>query len=307
MCYNICVMLEKCEICPRKCKVNRIEGEKGFCNLDDKVKIALVSSHDYEEPCISKECKNTKSSGTIFFSNCNLRCVYCQNYEISSIEKGKIISVQRLAEIFIESQERKVNNINLVTPTMYVPQIIEAIKISKKKGLHIPIIYNSNGYENVETIKMLNGYIDIYLPDLKYYSDDIAIKYSKAPNYFEIATKAILEMYKQVGNVVLDEDGIIKKGVVIRHLILPNHMQNTKRILKWIKDNFDENVYVSVMAQYFPTYKAKEIEEINRKINIREYREVEKYLYSLNIKNGYIQELGKHEEEYVPKFDFRGV
>ena len=300
-------MLEKCEICPRKCNVNRIKGEKGFCNLDDKIKIALVSNHDYEEPCISKEGKNSKSSTTIFFSNCNLNCIYCQNYEISGMEKGKSVSVKRLSEIFLESQDKKVNNINLVTPTMYVPQIIEAIKIAKKDGLIIPIIYNSNGYENVDTIKMLDGYIDVYHPDLKYYSNDLALKYSKAPNYFEIATKAIKEMYKQVGKVVLDKDGIIKKGVIVRHLILPNHIQNTKRILKWIKENLDENVYVSVMAQYFPTYKAKEDDKINRKISLKEYREVEKYLYSLDIKNGYMQELGKHEEEYVPKFDFSGV
>ena len=211
MCYNICIMLEKCEICPRKCKVNRLKGEKGFCNLGDEIKIALVSSHDYEEPCISGIGKNTKSSGTIFFSNCNLRCVFCQNHEISQEGKGKNITVERLGEIFIEQQKRNVNNINLVTPTMYAYQIIEAIKIARGKGLNIPIIYNSNGYENVDTIKALNGYIDIYLPDLKYYSDDIAIKYSSAQHYFEIATKAIIEMYNQVGAPVFDENGIIQK------------------------------------------------------------------------------------------------
>ena len=307
MCYNIFIMLEKCEICPRKCKVNRINGEKGFCNARDKVKLALVSCHDFEEPCISGVGKNTKSSGTVFFSNCNLRCVFCQNHEISSSGKGKEITVQRLAEIFIEQQNRKVNNINLVTPTMYIPQIIQAIGIARSKGLNIPIIYNSNGYENVEALKMLEGYIDVYLPDLKYYSDEIAIKYSSAPNYFKIATEAIKEMYRQVGNPEFDENGIIKKGVIIRHLILPNYIQNTKRILKWIKENMPEGIYVSVMAQYFPTYKAKEMEKINRKINIKEYKEVENYLYTLGIENGYMQELGKHEEEYVPEFDFRGI
>lgn len=190
---------------------------------------------------------------------------------------------------------------------MYAYQIIEAIKIARKNGLKIPIIYNSNGYENVETIKMLNGYIDVYLPDLKYYSDIISIKYSKAPHYFEIATAAIKEMIEQVGNPEFDENGIIKKGVIIRHLVLPNHIQNTKNILKWIKENLNEDVYVSVMAQYFPTYKAKKIEGIDRKINNKEYREVEKYLYSLDIKNGYMQDLGKHEEEYVPCFDYRNI
>ena len=298
--------LKKCEICPRKCKVNRLE-EKGFCNLGSEIKIALVSSHNFEEPCISGIGKNTKSSGTIFFSNCNLRCVFCQNYEISAKGKGKTITIERLAEIFLEQQERKVNNINLVTPTMYAYQIIEAIKIAKEKGLHIPIIYNTNGYENVETIKALNGYIDVYLPDLKYYADELAIKYSSAPHYFDIATKAIKEMYNQVGSPKFDESGIIQKGVIIRHLILPNHIQNTKKILSWIKENIPEDVYISVMAQYFPTYKAKNIEKMNRKINIKEYREVESYLYALNLENGYMQDLGKYEEEYVPKFNFKGI
>ena len=307
MCYNIFTMLEKCEICPRKCKVNRLKNEKGFCKVGDKIKIALVSQHDFEEPCISGIGKNTKSSGTIFFSNCNLRCVFCQNHEISNEGKGKEITIERLAEIFLEEQERKVNNINLVTPTMYAYQIIEAIKIAKSKGLHIPIIYNSNGYESVETIKDLNRYIDVYLPDLKYYSEDLAIKYSSAPKYFEIATKAIKEMYNGVGSPIFDEMGIIQKGVIIRHLILPSYVQNTKRILKWIKENMPKDIYISVMAQYFPTYKAKEMDKINRKITLKEYREVENYLYTLGLENGYMQDLGKHEEEYVPKFDFTGV
>ncbi len=299
--------LEKCEVCPRECKVNRLKDEKGFCKLGSEIKIALVSSHDFEEPCISGVGNDTKSSGTIFFSNCNLRCVFCQNHDISQEGKGKPITISRLAEIFLEQQDRKVNNINLVTPTMYAYQIIEAIKIAKNKGLHIPIIYNSNGYENIETIKALNGYVDVYLPDLKYYSDDIAIKYSSAPNYFKIATEAIKEMYKQVGSPIFDDNGIIQKGLIIRHLILPNYMQNSKRILKWIKENMPQDVYVSVMAQYFPTFKAKKIEKLDRKINIKEYREIESYLYSLDLENGYMQDLEKHEEEYVPNFDFRGV
>ena len=238
MCYNIFIMLEKCEICPRKCKVNREKREKGFCNAGDRIKIALVSLHDFEEPCISGRGKNTKSSGTIFFSNCNLRCVFCQNYEISNLGKGKEISTKRLSEIFLEEQERKANNINLITPTMYIPQIIEAIKLARKNGLNIPIIYNSNGYENVETLKLLEGYIDVYLPDLKYCSNELSIKYSSAPNYFEIATKAIKEMYRQVGAPKFDEHGIIKKGVIIRHLILPNYILNTKKNIKMDKRKY---------------------------------------------------------------------
>lgn len=186
---------------------------------------------------------------------------------------------------------------------MYAYQIKEALDIAKKNGLSIPIIYNTNGYEKVETLKELNGYIDIYLPDLKYYSNELSKKYSNVDNYFEIATKAIQEMSKQVGKPVFNEEGIIQKGVIIRHLILPNHLQNTKHILKWVKENMPNDTYISVMAQYFPTYKAKQDELLNRKLTKKEYQEIENYLYTLNLENGYMQELGEHEEEYVPNFD----
>ena len=292
--------LEKCEICPHRCGINRKKGNKGRCKCDDKIKIALVSIHNYEEPCISK----IHGSGTIFFSNCNLNCIYCQNYEISQLGRGKEITIEELSKIFLSQQDKKVNNINLVTPTMYVFQIIEAIKIARDKGLNIPIIYNSNGYETVETIKALKGYIDVYLPDLKYFSNEMSLKYSKVNNYFLNATKAIKEMYNQVGTAKFDENGIIKKGLIIRHLVLPNHLQNSKHILKWIKENMPEDVYVSVMAQYFPTYKAKEDKYINRKLNKKEYKEIENFLYTLNLTNGYMQELGEHEEEYVPKWEY---
>lgn len=292
-------MLESCTLCPHKCGINRLEGNKGRCKCDDKLKIALASLHAFEEPCIS----GTNGSGTVFFSNCNLNCIYCQNYEISNLGKGKEITVEHLAEIFFKQQEKNAHNINLVTPTMYVYQIIQAIKIAKSKGLNIPIIYNSNGYENIETIKLLNGYIDVYLPDLKYYTNELSKKYSNVDNYFGTATQAIKEMYNQVGKAKFDENGLITRGVIIRHLVLPNHVQNTKNILKWIKENMPEDIYVSVMAQYFPTYKAKNDNLINRKLNKKEYKEVLNYLYSLDLKNGYIQELGSHEEEYVPNFD----
>ena len=217
--------LECCTICPHNCKINRTKNP-GRCKSTDKIKIALYSIHNFEEPCISGE----KGSGTIFFSNCNMNCVFCQNYEISQLGRGKEITIEELANVMIKQQERNVQNINLVTP------------------------------------KLLEGYVDIYLPDLKYYYDDLAKKYSKVDNYFEIATKAIQEMYRQVGTPVLDENGVMKKGLMIRHLILPNEVQNSKKVLKWIKENIDSNVYVSIMAQYFPTYKAKEIPEIARKI-----------------------------------------
>lgn len=290
--------LEKCEICPHNCKVNREDGRLGRCRCNDKIKIALVSTHEFEEPCISGK----NGSGTIFFSNCNLNCIYCQNYEISQLGKGREITVEELAKIFLKQQEKKVNNINLVTPTMYAYQIIEAIKIARENGLNLPIIYNTNGYEKVETIKALDGYVDVYLPDLKYYSDTLSKKYSNVDKYFEIATKAIKEMYKQVGQATFNEEGIIQKGVVVRHLVLPNHLQNTKHILKWIKENLGD-IYVSIMAQYFPTYKAKGDSEIGRKLTKKEYKEIENFLFTLDLKNGYIQELGEHEEEYVPKWD----
>ena len=291
--------LEKCEICPHECGINRTKNQIGRCKSTDKIKIALYSIHKFEEPCIS----GGNGSGTVFFSNCNLNCIYCQNYEISQEGKGREISVEELADIFIKQQNRKAENINLVTPTSYTLQIIEAIKIAKKKGLSIPIIYNTNGYEKVETLKLLEGYVDVYLPDLKYYDDELGKKYSKVDKYFEIAVKAIKEMYRQVGSPKLDERGMIKSGLMIRHLVLPNNIENSKKILKWIKENIDENVYVDIMAQYFPTYKAKDSKDLNRKLTKEEYKEIEEYVYDLNIKNGYMQDLGEHEEEYVPKWE----
>ena len=291
--------LDKCLVCPHQCGVNRNSGEIGRCKSRATLRVALYSVHKYEEPCISGE----NGSGTVFFSNCNLNCVFCQNYQISQEGFGKEISIENLAEIFLKQQERNVENINLVTPTSYAIQIIEAIKIARKKGLNIPIVYNTNGYENVETIKKLEGYVDIYLPDLKYYYNDLAKKYSKVDNYFEIATSAIKEMYNQVKKSEFDDRGIMKKGMIIRHLILPGEVENSKMVLKWINENLPKDIYVSLMAQYFPTYKAKNIEDINRKISKEEYKEIEDFLYSLELDNGYIQELGEHEEEYVPEWN----
>ena len=294
-------LISKCEICPRKCKVNRYE-KKGYCRCDDKVRIALVSKHYFEEPCIS----GRNGSGTIFFSNCNLNCIFCQNHDISQGGKGIDVTVERLAEIMLEQQKRGANNINLVTPTMYVEQIIKAIDIAKDDGLNIPIVYNTNGYEEVETIKKLNGYIDIYLPDFKYFTNELAIKYSKATNYFEKVTSVLLEMQSQFDEYVFDGE-IMKKGMIVRHLVLPNHIQNSKNVLKWIKENLRKDIYVSVMAQYFPTYKAIGDELIGRKLSFSEYRKIEQYFYGLDIKNGYIQDLGKHEEEFVPDFNMNNV
>ena len=292
------VLLEKCTICPHNCGINRTNNQIGRCKSKDTVKIALYSTHNFEEPCISGK----KGSGTVFFSNCNMNCVFCQNYEISQQGKGKEITIEELAEIFIKQQEKDVENINLVTPTSYVPQIIKAIQIARNKWLKLPIVYNTNGYEKVETLKMLEGYVDIYLPDFKYSDNELAKRLSKVDNYFEIATQALTEMYKQTGKAVFDDRGIMQKGMIIRHLVLPNHILNSRRVLKWINENMHD-VYVSVMAQYFPTNKAKDIEDINRKLTKEEYEQIENYLYRLDLENGYIQELGEHEEEYVPKWD----
>lgn len=289
--------LEKCTICPHMCKINRFKNI-GKCKSDSNVKVALSSLHYFEEPCIS----GSSGSGTIFFSNCNLNCIYCQNYQISQEGIGTNISIKELSDLFLTQQSNGANNINLVTPTSYVYQIVEALKLAKSQGLTIPIIYNTNSFENIDTLKYLEGYIDVYLPDLKYYSDDLAKKYSNVTNYFSTATAAILEMVKQVGLPQFDNNGIIQKGVIIRHLVLPGHIQNSKHILKWLKNNIDGKAYVSIMAQYFPTYKSKYDPIINRKLNNKEYKEIENFLYTLDLKNGYIQDLGKHEEEYVPKF-----
>ena len=291
-------LLEKCAICPHNCGINRLNNQIGRCKSKDTVKVALYSTHDFEEPCISGK----KGSGTVFFSNCNMNCVFCQNYEISQQGKGKEISIEELADIFIKQQEKDVENINLVTPTSYVPQIIEAIKIARGNGLKLPIVYNTNGYEKVETLKLLEGYVDIYLPDFKYSDDDLAKRLSKVDNYFEIVTEALKEMYRQTGKAVFNDEGIMQRGMIIRHLVLPNHVLNSRRVLKWINENMHD-VYVSVMAQYFPTYKAKEIDDINRKLTKEEYEQIENYLYRLDLENGYIQELGEHEEEYVPNWE----
>lgn len=292
--------MKSCNLCAFNCNVDR-ENKLGVCRCALIPKLALATIHKWEEPCISGE----KGSGTVFFSGCNFKCDFCQNYTISQQGFGKEITTERLSEIFLELQEKGVHNINLVSPTPYVQVIIEAIDIAKSNGLKLPIVYNTNSYENVDTIKLLDGYVDVYLPDLKYFENETAMQFSKAPDYFETATTAIAEMVKQVGVPMFDENGIIKKGVIIRHLVLPNHLTETKKIIEWVKNTLDNKVYLSIMAQYFPTYKAKEIPEIARKLNKREYNYILKMVEDIDF--GYIQELSNCEEEYVPKFDLSGV
>lgn len=292
--------MENCKLCAFNCNVNRDE-KLGHCKCGSNPKLALASIHMWEEPCIS----GTNGSGTVFFSGCNFSCVFCQNHQISHEQFGKEITVERLAEIFLELQAKNVHNINLVSPTPYIHSIIKALDIAKQNGLTIPVVYNTNSYENVETIKMLKGYVDVYLPDLKYFDNELGLKYSKIPNYFNVATEAIREMISQVGTPIFDENGIIKSGVIIRHLVLPTHLTETRKIINWIKENLPNDIYVSVMAQYFPTYKANEFEELGRKLSKREYEFILNMVCELE--NGYVQELGSHEEEYVPNFDLQGI
>ena len=292
--------MENCKLCAFNCNVNR-DKNLGHCKCGSNPKLALASIHMWEEPCIS----GTNGSGTVFFSGCNFNCVFCQNHQISHKQFGREITVERLAEIFLELQTKNVHNINLVSPTPYVHSIIEALDIAKQNGLTIPVVYNTNSYENVETIKMLKGYVDVYLPDLKYFDNNLGMKYSKVPNYFDTATQAIKEMLSQVGTPKFNENGIIKSGVIIRHLVLPTHLTETRKIITWIKENLSKDIYVSVMAQYFPTYKANEFKELSRKLSKREYEFIINMVCELE--NGYVQELGSHEEEYVPNFDLQGI
>lgn len=289
--------LSKCDICPRKCGINREKDELGFCQMKDKIKIARYSLHYWEEPIISGET----GSGTIFFSGCNLKCIFCQNYKISSENIGKEISVERLKEICLELQNMGANNINLVTGTHFLPLIKEALTLAKKEGLTIPIVYNTSSYENVESLKEMEGLIDIYLPDLKYYDNKLAENFSLANNYFEIATNAIKEMVRQTGKPVI-ENNIMKKGVIVRHLLLPNHLEDSKKIIKYLHDTYNEDIYISIMNQYTPIKKFDKYTELNRTLTDKEYDELVNYACDLNITQAFIQEGETCKESFIPDF-----
>lgn len=288
-----------CNICPRKCNIDR-NKQVGFCGMSDKIKIARAELHFWEEPCIS----GTNGSGTIFFSGCPLKCVYCQNNEISSGGFGKEISVSRLAEIFKELEEKGAHNINLVTPTHYSEQILDALKIYRPD---IPIIYNCSGYESVETLKKFRGIVDIYLTDIKYFDGEVSKKYSKAENYFEAASCAVKEMISQQPENIFDENGIMKKGVIIRHLVLPLNVTQTKKILEWIKSELPDNVIISLMSQYLPVGKAYEYKEINRRLTTREYEKALDLFDKFGFVNGFMQELSSSKEDFIPPFNLEGV
>lgn len=295
-------ILKECTLCNRNCKVNRFE-KLGVCMADSKVKIARAELHMWEEPPIT--FKN--GSGTVFFSHCNLKCVFCQNHEISQEFKGLEVSIERLSEIFLELQEKGAENINLVTPTHYVPQIIETLDIAKKNGLTLPILYNTNGYDTLETIKSLDGYIDVYLPDFKYFKDDYALKYSKIKSYKDNLLPLLHEMFNQVGKPVFSEDGKLLKGMVIRHLMLPGLLFDSKKVIDTIYKTFGDDVFISIMNQYTPMHKACEYKEINKPLNPKHYDSLIEYAAFLGVKNAFIQESGTNTTSYVPSFEFQGV
>jgi putative pyruvate formate lyase activating enzyme len=277
-------ILENCRLCPRKCNVNRLKNERGYCGLGYLPMISSYHPHFGEEkPLVGKN-----GSGTIFFTSCNLSCVYCQNYEISQFRIGKEISFEELSDIMIELQKIGCHNINLVTPTPQVPQIIKSLSIAIEKGLKIPLVYNTNTYDNVEILKLLDGIIDIYLPDLKYSEDEIAFKYSNAKNYFEIMKKNVKEMYRQVGNLILDENGIAIKGLIVRHLVLPNNLAGSEKIFKFLKEEISEDVFLNIMDQYYPCYLAFQFPEISRRITEEEFERVVNLAKEIGLKRIYI-------------------
>ncbi|MBN1053793.1 radical SAM protein [Clostridium botulinum] len=296
-------MLEECTLCYRECNVNRLNNELGFCRASKNVKVARAALHLWEEPPIS----SGKGSGTVFFSHCNLNCVFCQNHDISQEFKGMDISIERLADIFLELQEKGANNINLVTPTHYVPQIIEALEISKSKGLNIPILYNTNTYDSLETIKALDGYIDVYLPDFKYFNDKYSIKYSKASDYSINAIKIIDEMVRQTGKVKFDSASHITKGVIVRHLLLPGLLFDSKKVIDLLFNRYGDNIYISLMNQYTPMFKTCDYPEINKPLNPKHYDSLIDYAVNIGLKNGFIQDQGTNTTDFVPSFNGEGI
>lgn len=290
-------ILDSCNLCPRNCRVNRNRGVLGYCKADSRLKIAKAYLHQWEEPSIS----GTNGSGTVFFSHCNMGCVFCQNYEISSEYHGKYISVEELSEIFLDLQKQKAHNINLVTPTHYIPQIAQALTIAKSNGLTIPIVYNCSGYENVQSLKLLDGLIDIYMPDMKYFDDKYAVKYSNAPHYFEYAQKAINEMFRQVGKNEFDKD-IMTKGVIVRHMMLPGLLFDSKKILDYLFNEYGDNIYISIMSQYTPMPNVINFPEINKRVSKEYYNSLVDYASKIGITNAYIQDGTSAKERFIPDF-----
>ncbi len=279
-------LLESCCICPRKCKVNRLKNELGFCQTGLLPQVCSFLPHHGEEPPIS----GAQGSGTIFFSRCNMACVYCQNYEFSQLGQGREVDFEELAKFMLELENMHCHNINLVTPTHVMPQILKALKHAISKGLKIPIVYNTAGYELPEVIKLLDGIVDIYLPDMRYADSDMAIKYSHASDYPQYNQEAVREMHRQVGIAKIDNEGIIKSGVIIRHLVLPNEICGTDKIMKFIREEISKDAYISLMSQYLPYYKAREFKEVSRRLTHQEYEDAKEILQKYGLYNGWIQE-----------------
>ena len=292
----------KCSLCPRMCMADR-EITTGYCGVKNTLRVARAALHFWEEPCISGE----EGSGAVFFTGCNLRCVFCQNFQIARAEQGKEITVERLSEIFLELQAQKANNINLVTATHYVPQVVEALKKAKEQGLHIPVVYNCGGYETVDTLKRLEGLVDIYLPDFKYVDTERAKRYSHAKNYPEVAKAALAEMVRQQPEAEFDERDIMKKGVIVRHLMLPGGIKDSKAVVKYLYETYGDQIYISLMNQYTPLPHVEEYPEINRKVKKFEYDRLVDYAISLGVENGFIQEGETAEESFIPAFTNEGV
>lgn len=292
-----------CTLCPRECHVNRENKKRGYCGMDSRIYAARAALHMWEEPCISGE----KGSGAVFFSGCGLRCIFCQNREIAIGKDGKEISVEKLGEIFLNLEKQGAANINLVTGAHYVPQIREALSIAKEKGLSVPVVYNSSGYEKVETLKLLEGYVDVYLPDFKYMEASLAEAFSNAPDYPERAKEAIEEMVRQTGKCVFNEEGYLEKGTIVRHLILPGYTVNSKKVLDYLHNTYGNKIFISIMNQYTPVYEQKVYKELNRKVTEREYKKVLDHALEIGVENGFWQTGDTAKESFIPSFNYEGL
>lgn len=294
---------ENCLLCPRKCGINRRTGQTGVCGVSSEIKVARAALHYWEEPCISGK----RGSGAVFFSGCSLHCVFCQNREISDGKAGKVISKERMSDIFIELADKGANNINLVTPGQYIPDIVWAVNDAKSRGMKLPIIYNTSGYENVTELKLLEGIVDVYLPDFKYMDSTLSARYSRAKDYPSVAKQALSEMVRQQPDVVIDDaTGLIQKGVIVRQLLLPGHVNDAKAVLKYLYDTYHDHVYISMMSQFTPIA-LKDYPEINRTVTRREYERLVDYALEIGITNAFIQEGDVAKDSFIPAFDCEGV
>lgn len=294
---------ENCLLCPRKCGINRRTGQTGVCGVSSEIKVARAALHYWEEPCISGK----RGSGAVFFSGCSLHCVFCQNREISDGKAGKLISKERLSDIFMELADKGANNINLVTPGQYIPDIVWAVNDAKSRGMKLPIIYNTSGYENVTELKLLEGIVDVYLPDFKYMDSTLSARYSRAKDYPSVAKQALSEMVRQQPDVVIDDStGLIQKGVIVRQLLLPGHANDAKDVLKYLYDTYHDHVYISMMSQFTPIA-LKDYPEINRTVTRREYERLVDYALEIGITNAFIQEGDVAKDSFIPAFDCEGV